>query len=159
MKDAINKISLDIHEHGSQVVLKVKKTDTGRKLHITLRAGSTPHIIEDDCYAVFKATKPDGTVLYNACTVENNEIIYEFTEQTCTAVGRCRCEIVLYGSDDKLITSPRFALLVDGLVYPDEVVESSSEFSALTKMIADVKEAKTYIDSITSGTILPATVE
>lgn len=159
MKDAVYKISLDIHEHGSQAVLKVKKTDTGRKLYIALRAGGTPYIIEDDCYAVFKATKPDGSILYNACTIENNMIIYEFTTQTCTAVGRCRCEIALYGLDDKLITSPRFALLVDGTIYPDEAVESTDEFSALAKMVADVREAKTYIDSVIAGTIVPATVE
>lgn len=141
MNDSIFRISLDIHEHGSQAVLKVKKTDTGRKLYITLRSGGTPYIIEDDCYAVFKATKPDGSILYNACTIENNMIIYAFTEQTCTAVGKCRCEIALYGLDDKLITSPRFALLVDGTIYPDESVESTDEFSALTKQISDAMEA------------------
>ena len=137
MNDSAYKISLDINAQGSQVALNAKKSDTGRKIYISLRAGGTPHIIANDCYAVFAATKPDGSILYNACTIENNEIIYEFTEQTCTAVGRCRCEIKLYGSDDKLITSPRFTLLVDGTVYPDEQVESSDEFSALTKLIVD----------------------
>lgn len=141
MKDAIYRISLDIHEHGSQAVLKAKKTDTGRMLHIILREGGTPYIIEADCYAVFKATKPDGSILYNACTIENNEIIYEFTEQTCTAVGRCRCEIALYGLDDKLITSPRFALLVDGTIYPEGSVESTDEFSALAQLISGTLEA------------------
>lgn len=144
MNDSIFRISLDIHEHGSQAVLKAKKTDTGRKLHISLRSGGTPYTIESDCYAVFKATKPDGSILYNACTIENNEIIYEFTEQTCTSVGRCRCEIALYGMDETLITSPRFVLLVDGTIYPDESVESSDEFSALTKLVGDTFEvAKT----------------
>lgn len=141
MKDSAYKISLDIHEHASQAVLKAKKTDTGRKLHITLRAGGTPYTIEDDCYAAFKATKPDGTILFNACTIENNEIIYEFTEQTCTSVGRCRCEIALYGPNDNIITSPRFSLLVDGTIYPDEILESTDEFSALTKLITDTLEA------------------
>lgn len=137
MNDSIYRISLDIQEHGSQAVLKAKKTDTGRKLHISLRSGGTPYTIESDCYAVFKATKPDGSILYNACTIENNEIIYEFTEQTCTSVGRCRCEIALYGMDETLITSPRFVLLVDGLIYLDGKVESTDEFSALTKMVED----------------------
>ena len=136
MNDSIFRISLDIHEHGSQAVLKVKKTDTGRKLCISLRAGSTSYTIADDCFAVFKATKPDGSVLYNNCTIENNEIIYEFTEQTCTSVGTCRCEIALYGLDNKLITSPRFTLLVDGTIYPDGIVESTDEFSALTAQIS-----------------------
>lgn len=141
MNDSIFRISLDIHEHGSQAVLKAKKTDTGRKLHISLRSGGTPYTIESDCYAVFKATKPDGSILYNACTIENNEIIYEFTEQTCTSVGRCRCEIALYGLDETLITSPRFVLLVDGLIYQDGRVESTDEFSALTKLVGETLEA------------------
>lgn len=156
MKDSIYRISLDIHEHGSQAVLKVKKTDTGRKLVISLRAGGTPYIIADDCYAVFKATKPDGTILFNACTIENNNIIYEFTKQTCTAVGRCRCEIALYGLDGKLITSPVFAMLVDGTIYPDESVESTDEFSALTNL---VEEARRVIDGVVPSGIIEATVE
>ena len=149
MKDSAYKISLDINEHGSQVVLKAKKADTGRKVYISLRAGGTPYTIEDGCYAVFKATKPDGSILYNACTIENNEIVYEFTEQTCTAIGRSRCEIALYGLDDKLITSPRFALLVDGVIYPDEMVESTDEFSALTELVGDTLK---FIDAATEAT-------
>ena len=141
MNDSAYKISLDINEHGSQVVLKAKQSDTGRKISISLRAGGSPYTIADDCYAVFAATKPDGSILYNACTIEGNEIIYEFTEQTCAAVGRNRCEIKLYGLDDTLITSPRFALLVDGTVYPDGRVESSNEFSALTHLIGDTLAA------------------
>lgn len=137
MNDSSYKISLDIHEHGSQAVLKAKRTDTGRRICISLRSGGTPYTIAEDCYAVFTATKPDGAILYNACTIEDNEIIYEFTEQTCAVVGRSRCEIKLYGLDDTLITSPRFALLVDGTVYPEGKVESSNEFSALTQMVSD----------------------
>lgn len=131
------KISLDINEYGSQAVLKAKQSDTGRKIYISLRSGGTPYTIADNCYAVFTATKTDSSILYNACTIENNEIVYEFTEQTCAAVGRNRCEIKLYGLDDKLITSPRFALLVDGTVCPDGSVASSDEFSALTQMVSD----------------------
>ena len=153
MNDSAYKISLDIHEHASQAVIKAKKADTGRKLHITLRAGGTPYTIEDNCYAVFKAKKPDDTILFNACTIEDNEIIYEFTEQTCTSVGRCRCEIALYGPDDKIITSPRFSLLVDGTIYPDENVESTDEFSALTDLISDTLEATNAATEATENAV------
>ena len=141
MNDSAYKISLDIHEHISQAVLKAKRTDTGRKIYISLRSGGTPYIIAENCYAVFTAVKPDGSILYNACTIEGNEIVYEFTDQTCAAIGRSRCEIKLYGFDDALITSPRFALLVEGTLYPDGKVESSDEFSALTQMVSDGLEA------------------
>ena len=154
------KISLDINEHGSQAVLKAKKTDTGRMVYISLRAGGMPYIIADDCYAVFAATKPDGSILYNACTIEGNEIAYEFTEQTCAAVGRIRCEIKLYGLDDMLITSPRFTLLVDGTVYPDGTVESTDEFSALTQIISDtIDAAKNATQAAADATKATATAE
>lgn len=137
MHDSYYQISLDINAHGSQSVLKAKQFDTARKIHISLRSGGTPYTIADDCYAVFAGTKPDGSILYNNCAIENNEIIYEFTEQTCAVAGRICCEIKLYGLDDALITSPRFVLLVDGTVYPDGRIESTDEFAALTKMVSD----------------------
>ena len=149
MNDSIFRISLDIHEHGSQAVLNAKYTDTGRTLRISLRSGSTPYTISTGCYAAFKATKPDGTILFNDCTIEDNEIVYEFTEQTCSAIGRSKCEIALYGSDDKLITSPRFALLVDGVIYPDGRVESTDEFSALTELMGTTQK---FIEDATEAT-------
>lgn len=149
MNDSIFRISLDIHEHGSQAVLNAKYADTGRTLRISLRSGSTPYTISTGCYAAFKATKPDGTILFNDCTIEDNEIVYEFTEQTCSAIGRSKCEIALYGSDDKLITSPRFALLVDGTIYPDGRVESTDEFSALTELMGTTQK---FIEDATEAT-------
>ena len=149
MNDSIFRVSLDIHEHGSQAVLNAKYADTGRTLRISLRSGSTPYTISTGCYAAFKATKPDGTILFNNCTIEDNEIVYEFTEQTCSAIGRSKCEIALYGSDDKLITSPRFALLVDGTIYPDGKVESTDEFSALTDLMGTTQK---FIEDATDAT-------
>ena len=143
MKDSAYKISLDINGSGSQLVLNARHMDTGRKLYVSLRSGSDPYIIEKNCYAAFAATKPDGTDLYNACEIEGNEIVYEFTEQTCSVIGRSRCEIILYGPDDKVITSPRFALLVDGTICPEGKVVSTDEFTALTHATSEAIEATT----------------
>lgn len=141
MKDSAYKISLDINGSGSQLVLNARHMDTGRKLYVSLRSGGEPYIIEKNCYAAFTAAKPDGTDLYNACTIEGNEIVYEFTEQTCSVIGRSRCEIILYGPDDKVITSPRFALLVDGTICPEGKVVSTDEFTALTHATSEAIEA------------------
>ena len=141
MKDSAYKISLDINGNGSQLVLNARHMDTGRKLYVSLRSGGEPYIIEKNCYAAFTAAKPDGTDLYNACDIEGNEIVYEFTEQTCSVIGRSRCEIILYGPDDKVITSPRFALLVDGTICPEGKVVSTDEFTALTHATSEAIEA------------------
>ena len=143
MKDSAYKISLDINGSGSQLVLNARHMDTGRKLYVSLRSGGEPYIIEKNCYAAFTAAKPDGTDLYNACEIEGNEIVYEFTEQTCSVIGRSRCEIILYGPDDKVITSPRFALLVDGTICPEGKVVSTDEFTALTHATSEAIKATT----------------
>lgn len=140
------KISLDIHDHGSNVSLKAKRGDTGRLLFVTLMDGRNPYAISKDCYAVFTARKADGNVLYNECSITGNTICYAFTPQTTSAVGKSDCEIKLYGAENKLITSARFALVVEDTVYNEgDEVESSDEFSALTALMS---EATALIDEV-----------
>lgn len=148
MTNSYYKISLDIHDHGSHVSLKAKKGDTGRILYITLMDGSKPYTITNDCYAVFTAKKADGNILYNKCSIIGNQISYAFTPQTCSAVGKADCEIKLYGTDDKLLTSARFALMVEDTVYNEgDEVESTKEVSALTALVS---EATTLIRDVES---------
>lgn len=146
MTNSYYKISLDIHDHGSNVSLRAKKGDTGRVLYITLMDGRNPYVITNDCYAVFAAKKADGNILFNKCPIIGNVITYAFTPQTTSAVGKADCEIKLYGADDKLLTSARFALLVDDTVYNEgDEVESEKEVSALTALISD---ATTLINDV-----------
>jgi hypothetical protein len=108
--------------------------------------GRNPYTISNDCLAVFTAKKADGNILYNECSIIGNAIIYEFTPQTTSAVGKAECEIKLYGAENKLITTARFTLIVDDTVYNEgDEVESSDEFSALTALVS---EANTLIRDI-----------
>ena len=137
MIDSTKKISLDIHSPSSGEVVNAKRGDTGRRVCISLVDGGVPYVISDECYAVFTAKKPDGNVLYNHCTIENNIITYEITEQTTAVEGRVNCEILLYGADDKLITSPKFTILVYGTVYKvGDEIQSEDEIDALTHLIS-----------------------
>lgn len=136
------RLSLDIHRQTTQAHLAVKKGDTARKIIASLSDGGRPYRINEGCYAVFRGKKADGNVLYNNCAIENNCIVYEFTEQTAASAGYMACEIRLYGADDQLITSPRFAIIVSGLVYDDSEVESTAEFTALSQAMTDLAELK-----------------
>ena len=137
MTNSYYKISLDIHDHGSAVVVKAKKGDTGRLLCVNLMDGRNPYTITKDCYAVFTAKKADGNILYNECSIIGNSILYAFTPQTTSAVGKADCEIKLYGAENKLITSARFALIVEDTVYNEgDEVEPASEVSALTALVS-----------------------
>ena len=148
MTNSFYKISLDVHDHGSNVSLKAKKGDTGRLLYITLMDGRNPYSITNECRAVFTAKKADGNILYNECSIIGNVISYAFTPQTCAAVGKAECEVKLYGAENKLLTSARFTLLVEDTVYNEgDEVESEKEVSALTALVS---EATTLIHTVES---------
>lgn len=138
MNATIHRISLDIHEPHSCVCLYVKREDqNSRIIYISLTEGGFPYHISDECYAVFAATKPDGNIIYNECTIDDDRIIYELTPQTTAMAGDVECEIKLYGTDDALITSPGFTIVVDDTIYDTETeIESKDEFNALTELIS-----------------------
>ena len=137
MINSFYKISLDIQDHGSHVSLKAKKGDTGRILKITLVDGGKPYKITSECLAVFTAQKSDGTIIYNGCSIIDNAIFYVFTEQTALSVGTSNCEIKLYGSDEKLLTSASFTLIIEDTVLNESDLLSMNEVTALTKLVSE----------------------
>ena len=137
MNRIAHNLILDMKSVVSQHSLDIQRYDTGRKLVITLSDNGAVYPINDGCFAVFMATKPDGTILYNHCDIVDNTIVFDLLKnpQVAAAEGEVRCEIRLYGADGSLITSPCFDIVVDKVVYTDNIIESSSEFSELTKAI------------------------
>lgn len=134
-----HKITLDVNETVSQMSLRVKKGDTGRRLLIILSEKGYPYHISEDCYAVFTAKKPDGKVVFNNCSINDCVIVYDFTEQTVAAVGLVDCEIILYGTGGKQLTSASFNIIVEDTIYDTETeIESTDEYNALADLISRV---------------------
>lgn len=131
------RITLDVRKTVSSVQLTAKKGDAGRKVYITLSDKGNPCEIADDSYAVFAGVKPDGTLLYNKTTIENNTIIYEMTQQTTAVPGLVECEVKLFDSMSNLLTSPKLTILVDDVVVPDEEIVSKDEITAFAELILD----------------------
>lgn len=151
------RISLDIRETTSQAFINVKKNDTARKFIFTLTDNGRAYQITEGCTAVFRAKKPDGTVLYNNCPIIGNAIEYSLTSQTVAAVGIVECEITLYGSNSKQITSPRFSLVVDDVLYSDSEVESQDEFTALLTAISQTNNLNITAEKVNNDVIITIT--
>ena len=131
-----HRIFLDMHSTSSQTRLRVKQGTANRKLCFALREGGKPYKISEDCSAVFKATKADGTEIFNDCEIANDTIIYELTEQTTCVEGIVECEISLYDVEYKEITSPTFTIIIDANAFNGIEIASASEANALKKLIA-----------------------
>lgn len=146
MIDSCIRMTLDLRQDNMSQTVKVKRSDTGRVLRISLADDGAPYQIEPDCFVVFTAKKPDKTVLFNDCRVENNEVVYKFTEQTTATVCRMPVEIRVYGGDGKLITSARFYLDVTDTVYHAEDILSQDEMDAVDALIQETVAVKNEIE-------------
>ena len=151
-----HRFSLDINETAAQISLACKRGDTGIQLRIILTDMGMPYKITPGSAAVFTATKPDGTNLYNYCRIEGNTIVYDFTEQTVNVSGQVDVELrVTY--DGKIITSPSFIIVVDETIYDDLVPSSSSEATALTELIGKSEAAVAACEAATTDAAQGAT--
>lgn len=151
------RISLDMNESTSQSFLNVRKSDSARKLLFTLSDNGKAYQIGSGCTAVFRAKKPDGTILYNNCSINGNVIEYEITNQTISAEGIVECEVTLYGDDGRQITSPRFNIVVNDTIYADDEVESQNEFTQLTQAILGANNLNIDVERSGEGTAITIT--
>ena len=149
------RIFLDIRDSHGACVLDMKQADTHRRLRITLTEGGKPYPVADSCYAVFTAKKPDGTVIYNLCTTEKGDVIYDITPQTTAAPGLLACEIrlldgetpltadpqgILPETDAQILTSAAFGIRVHPTVYDENsTLASATEVSALSGAVLEAK--------------------
>ena len=132
MNYSVFRFTLNMHNHRSQASVSAFCGDTAIRLCITIADGSNIYEIGEGCVAILSGTKADGTKLWNRCAIENNTIIYDFTEQTATCVGITRCELTLYGADGLVITAPKFIIVVDEREAPEHVENiSENEHTAM----------------------------
>jgi hypothetical protein len=136
------RITLDLLETTAPIVLKAMRFDTKCSIIARLTAKSSPFPLGEGIQAVLAGYKPDGTTLFNDCTILNDTIIYDFTQQTTTAVGVVECEFKLYTKEgNPLLTSPRFSLLIENTIYDEHVfVDSTDEHNAFASFIKDLTD-------------------
>lgn len=148
-----------MQEIGHQFALDIKKTGIQKRLHmrcgdinsqrviVQFFAGTTAYEMDGVSSATFRAEKPDGTILFNSCTVTDQGVEYAVTSQTIAAPGDIECMITLYGPNGEALGTPRFLIEVEEAIYSDSEVESTNEFTALQIAMVDKAEIAGYAQS------------
>ena len=151
------RVSLDMHDTSSQVMLNVKQGDSARKIYISLTDGGRPYKITEDCTARLRARTSLGTILFNDCDIKDNVIEYTLTNETCKNVGIVECEVTLYGADSIEITSARFSLIVEGVITSADEIESTNEFTALTNALVGANNLNASVSKVGDTTTISVT--
>lgn len=146
------RIRLDVSKADNQSEIVVKQNDTrSRVVRAYLSNGSKPYEIAEGVSAVVRGKKPSGAILYNACEIDNDFVVFEITNQMIAEPGVVECEITLNGADGEVLTSPSFLLFVEGKIFSDDEVESTNEFTALQRVQADLNKVLDSWDSATAS--------
>lgn len=135
MDALVLKINLDCLRKDSQAIINAKVGEAnGRKVVFTLYEGRTAFFVPAEATAILRAQKPDGTILYNHCVIDDGKVEYTITSQTVAVAGVYACELQI-SSGGRIIYSPYVTLNVMDNLYSDAEVESSNEFSELDEAL------------------------
>ena len=121
MNNSTYRFTLDLHRHDSQMSIAVFRYDNAVTLNISLTDGGKRYEIEEGSYAIFYGKRADGTPLIHKCELKSNtEIIYDFRNSTTSCCGVVTSQIRLYSADKKLITAPKFTIVVESRVVTED---------------------------------------
>ena len=141
MRKVERRLRLDLLRGGNQGYIRVKRGENGaRRLAIALYMHSVPYMADAGTTAVFRAIKPDNTKLFNSATITDNVVTVGLTTQTVSVLGTVRCELSIYGTNNELLYSPQFDVIVEDYLYSDTAMESTDEYSELTEAISKVND-------------------
>lgn len=139
MRKVEHRLRLDLLRGGNQGYIRVKRGENGaRRLSIALYMHSVPYMADPGTTVKFRAIKPDNKKLFNSATVADNVVTVGLTSQTVAALGTVRCELSIYGTNNELLYSPQFDIIVEDYLYSDTAIESTDEYTDLTEAISKV---------------------
>lgn len=142
-------IALDLSRPGAASA-RVKQFDSARRLELAVTDNGAAYALGGIVNAACCLAKPDGTTVVcpaDITDIEKGKLTVDLPEQAVAAAGIVRAELLLYGSGAELVTSFVFQILVYSALHDDRRVESTDEFSILTRALSQAGE----IDARLSG--------
>lgn len=120
-------LNFDVAKGGIQHRLFVRAGDVkSRTVKATFHSGGERIPFSS---AYLRMITADGAEKLNECTVADGSLSYTFKSEEL-APGEAVCEFVLISSDGGEMTSPKFTVVSEALLYNGEGAESSDEYEA-----------------------------
>ena len=123
----IRQLNFDVAKGGIQHRLFVRAGDVkSRTVKATFHSGGERIPFSS---AYMRMITAGGAEKYNECTVADDGISYTFKSEELVP-GEAMCEFVLTSADGGVMTSPKFTVVSEALLYDGEGAESSDEYAA-----------------------------
>lgn len=141
-------ITLDLNLNELKPVIIKQYNKESQLLIITVTERGKQFLFDGTMQCRFKMLTPDHRYIYQDAIInENHTVTVLLTESISTHPGTGKAELqIVNNSDQSQIATMNFIIRIEGSVYDNEIIESSSDFSALTKLVT---ENKTLNDNLT----------
>lgn len=138
----VTEISIDLYGETKEYLVSAKQNDKNtRKIHVTLLSNGVPYEIPSDSVLIINVKKPDGKYVYNQCTLQNNVVVVDMTNQMLAASGTATADINIKTKDNsQILSSASFTIEIEPSMYDDEAIMSSNEMNMLDAWIAEVAD-------------------
>ena len=129
-------ITLDLKRDYHQVLIMKEGDVDSREILITVTDNGKIFDVTNHNIKV-KWHKPDHTIVFNDCTITDDEkILIVCTEQMLIVDGIAKCEVVIYDLDNETVLSTMsFDISIRDSVVHNKDIESSSEFLSLSNLL------------------------
>ncbi|WP_311735450.1 BppU family phage baseplate upper protein [Clostridium perfringens] len=145
IKSLYNKIILDISRRSYSDII-TKQRDSARWLLFQILDNGVKFNLENKTVRIY-ARKPDGKEVFNNATiVDANEGMVEvqLTSQMLAKAGIIDAELTIY-EGQQILSTMNFKITVEESFRNENSIESSNEYSALTKTLWEVEKIKQNI--------------
>lgn len=136
-------ITVDLYNIYPLKILNLQQNNIGRGALITLTAAGVVVVPESEGLYVY-AKKSDGTVVYNTCVLQNNQIQVDFDEQMTVESGILQVELQMVDTSGNSITTPIFQVNVQKTNIDYQKIVSSDSFRALIDALTELKKIIPY---------------
>lgn len=152
----INQVSFDVSKSNYIMVYARKGEINARSIVATFQDAEEETLDLTDKSVTFYALKPDGTKIYNNCTVdaENGTATINLTSQMVSVSGIVNCEYQIFSGNTLLLKVNGLKIVVEDGGDFAEAVESSSEYNTL---ISAINTAQGFSESVGSVSNLTTT--
>ena len=148
----VQEITLELNSNTAYTTVGAKQGDSdSRIIMVHLTQNGETYTIPDGVSAYFRFRKPDGKVVVNAVTIEDNAIYVGLTAQTLAVAGRGYGDITLQSGTQVLSTVSFIVIIMASPQVADQVV-SSNEFGYLNAIVGDATNILYEAESWAKGT-------
>lgn len=128
-------IRLDIRDHNTYEQIYAKQYDKGYPLNFEITKDEEPFDLTD-VIALFQMNKPDGNIIIADCTITDNIVSVDLTEQMTAINGKCYFQLALEDSNyNERITTITGTMKVDKSTITDDAVQSDSVLGIIIQSI------------------------